>query len=155
MPSYYQIKDFSKYLKNPSKYIGKRPIMLRSSWEIILAKQLDEKTSILKWASESVYIPYFNPIKKTMSRYFPDFYVEYINDKTGKVVKEIWEVKPLWETQPPAPGKKMSKKYIEALAKWAVNQAKWKAIIEFCEKTNGDLTFRIITEESLKTLKGV
>jgi len=152
---YYQIKDFSKHLKNPGKYIGKTPITLRSSWEIILAKQLDEKTSILKWASESVYISYFNPVKKTMSRYFPDFYVEYVESKSGKILKEIWEIKPLWETQAPVPGKRKSKKYIEALAKWAVNQAKWKAIMEFCEKTNGTLAFRIITEESLKSLKGI
>ena len=47
-------------MKNPSKYIGNKTPMARSSWETVFMRMLDEHQGVAKWASESIQIPYRN-----------------------------------------------------------------------------------------------
>ena len=49
-------------LKNPDKYIGTKTPMYRSSWEWHFMKMCDEHPAVAKWASESIKIPYRNPL---------------------------------------------------------------------------------------------
>ena len=49
--------------KNPEKYKGDPTnIIYRSSWELTVFKYLDTNSSILKWASEEIFIPYRHPL---------------------------------------------------------------------------------------------
>ena len=56
-------------LKNPAKFIGNKTPMYRSSWEFAFMKFCDESPSVSNWASESIRIPYRNPLTGKMTIY--------------------------------------------------------------------------------------
>lgn len=131
---------------NPKKYIGNpNMIVYRSLWERKFCRYCDTNEKVLKWASEEIVIPYYNPVKKRMAKYFPDFYMEYV-DKTGAKKKTLIEVKPLKETKPPK-YKRRTKNVLIAEAMYSQNQAKWAAAEEFC--LDQGWTFQILTEKEL------
>lgn len=130
----------------PKKYIGDaKNIVYRSSWERRFMRYCDTNEKVLKWASEEIAIKYYNPVKKRRARYFPDFYVEYI-DKENKRRKILVEVKPAKETQPPK-YKKKTKSSLIAEALYSQNVAKWEAAKDFCLDQGWE--FRILTENDL------
>jgi len=132
--------------KNPKKYIGNpNMIVYRSLWERKFCRYLDGTDAVIKWASEEIAIPYYNPVKKRMARYFPDFYMEY-KTKDGKTKKSLIEVKPFKETKPPV-YKKRTKNVLIAEAMYSQNQAKWAAAEEFC--LDNGMEFKIMTEKEL------
>ena len=127
---------------NENKYIGKTPIIFRSSWELSMMRVLDAHPSVLQWSSESISIPYRNPLTGRWSMYIPDFMIIYM-DKTNKKHCEIVEIKPAKEV----PG--YTKKRLDERAKLAqaINAAKWSAALEFCLKRGWK--FRVATEREL------
>lgn len=128
-------------LKNPDKYIGNRTPTYRSGWEFTFMKFCDEHPSVAKWASESIKIPYRNPLSGKQTIYVPDFFIVY-NDRKGKQRVEVIEVKPKNQTLKEKVGRSKTNQ-----AHWVVNQAKWEAARAFC-KQNG-LYFRIVTEDDI------
>ena len=80
-------------LKYPEKYLGNKTPLYRSSWEFAFMKFCDESPAVTKWASESVKIPYKNPLTGKHTVYVPDFLIEYA-DRNGKPHVELIEVKP-------------------------------------------------------------
>ena len=82
--------------KNPAKLVGKADVQFRSSWELTVMNFLDSHPSVIQWASESIRIPYINPLTGKPSQYVPDFMVLY-QDKDGKRRAEVVEVKPAKE----------------------------------------------------------
>lgn len=133
---------------NNDKYVGKRPIVCRSSWEFNFCRFLDHNHNVIEWASESKMIRYYNPIKGKISRYYPDFAVKY-KDPDGNEIVEIIEIKPFRQTQPPKPRKNKKKStLIQEMKTYAVNSAKWESAIEYC-KPKG-IIFRVITEKDLQ-----
>lgn len=137
--------------RNPEKYKGTYPICFRSSWEQKMMMFLDSNPNCIFWSSESVVVPYMHPIKKRMSRYFPDFLASF-KDQNGNITKYIIELKPYKETILPEnkPRKRKKTQLYEELT-YVINQEKWKAAKEFC-KLNG-LKFQIITEKELYKYK--
>ena len=135
---------------NPQKYLGDPTgIIYRSGWEFRLMRYLDKHPHVLKWSSEEVIIPYKSPIDGKWHRYFTDFYVEQIN-RSKKKEKVLIEVKPKYQTVPPVikTGKRnQTKRYINEVKTWGINQAKWAAAEEFC-KDNG-LVWQIMHEDHL------
>ena len=136
---------------NPKKYIGDPSnIIYRSGWEFHLMRYLDKHPHVIKWASEEVIIPYRSPIDGKIHRYFPDFYVEQIN-KDRKKQKILIEVKPKYQTMPPAvqntKRNKPTKKYLNEVKTWGVNKAKWDAAEEYCKDKGW--TFQIMHEDHL------
>ena len=132
--------------ENPKKYIGNpNMIVYRSLWERKLMRYCDTNSKIIKWASEEIVIPYYNPVKKRMAKYYPDFYMEAIN-KDDKREKILIEVKPFKETQPPK-YKRRTKNVLLAEAMFSQNQAKWAAAREFCLDQGWE--FKIMTEKEL------
>ncbi len=127
--------------KNPQKYVGKRPITYRSSWEFSLMRCLDDHPAVLKWASESITIPYENPFTKRWTMYVPDFLVVYV-DKNGREHAELIEVKPAKEV-PTFDGKVTRHTKLTQM----LNAAKWQAAVKFCAKNN--MYFRVATERDL------
>lgn len=136
---------------NPEKYIGDPTnIIYRSGWEFHLMRYLDKHPHVIKWASEEVIIPYRSPIDGKIHRYFPDFYVEQIN-KDRKKQKILIEVKPKYQTMPPAvqntKRNKPTKRYLNEVKTWGVNKAKWDAAEEYCKDKGW--TFQIMHEDHL------
>jgi len=131
----------------PEKYMGNpNNIVCRSSWERKFCNWCDTSNSVLRWASEELSIPYVSPEDGRVHRYYPDFIIE-IKDSGGKIKKQIIEVKPKKQTQPPKPGKRVTKSFLYEAAMYEKNIAKWRAAVEFA-KDNG-IEFRIITEDEL------
>ena len=83
-------------------------------------------------------MPYRSPIDGRVHRYFPDFLVKQIN-KYGNKETILIEVKPKAQTIPPDISKKktgngnVSRKYINEVKTWGINQAKWQAAEEYCK----------------------
>ncbi len=103
----------------------------------------DNHPNIIAWASESLTIPYQNPLTGRHTVYIPDFFVQYI-DKKGKQHVEVIEVKPLKEV----PGYKGKRKLTEkSRMAQALNLAKWQAAAEFCARRGWN--FRVATENDL------
>jgi len=133
-------KNYKKYKGDPTK------IYYRSLWERKFMVYCDNNPSIIEWGSEEIIIPYRSPIDKRVHRYFPDFYIKYVNSN-GKTLREIIEVKPKRQTLPPKEQKRKTKRYLNEIATYAVNQAKFKAAEEYCKDRK--YGFRILTEEHL------
>lgn len=133
--------------QNPEKYIGDPTnIVYRSGWELKFMQWCDRTPNILRYGSEEFSVPYYNPIKQRVCRYFPDFIIEVL-ENSGKVEKYVIEIKPKKQTIPPVRGNKKSKTYINEVNTYAVNQSKWKSVQEWCEDRR--IKFRIITESEL------
>lgn len=83
--------------KNPQKYIGTGKIRYRSGWELTFMNFADNNEKILQWASESIQIPYRNPLTGRQTIYIPDFFIVYQNAK-GQQIAELIEIKPKKQT---------------------------------------------------------
>lgn len=133
--------------KRPEKYIGDPTnIIYRSLWELRLMRYFDQHDSILKWGSEEIVIPYRSPVDNKMHRYFPDFYIKTIGTD-GRINTTIIEVKPAVQTKEPVKQTKRTRRYINEVLTWGVNQAKWKAAEEFCRDRKW--SFKIMTEKEI------
>jgi TnsA endonuclease N terminal len=127
-------------VKNPAKYIGTKSPKYRSGWELTFMMFCDNNDKILKWASESIQIPYRNPLSGKQTIYIPDFFIVY-QDKTGKQHAELIEIKPKKQT---TLENKMSAK---DRATVAINHAKWQAAAAWCKRSG--ISFRVITETEM------
>jgi hypothetical protein len=126
--------------KNPEKYIGNSTITFRSSWEHKVMTTLDNHPCVLQWSSESIAIPYRNPFTGTTHRYYPDFFIVYVDSK-GNKHGEIIEIKPAAQTLQEMASSKRD------LAQIALNTYKWDAAERWCLKRG--IKFRVITEMQL------
>ena len=107
---------------------------------------LDDNPSVVGWSNEEIVIPYLSPIDKRVHRYFPDFFVQVKNSK-GIIESVILEVKPFKQAQPPQKRSRVTRQYIQEVATWGINEAKWNAAVKFCENRNWQ--FKVITEKDL------
>jgi len=132
--------------KNPGKYKGDPSnIVYRSTWEVRVMKWLDEHPQVIWWGSEELPIPYISPVDKKKHKYFPDF-IAKMKLKDGKVMTYIIEVKPLAQTKMPTQ-KKKTRKFLQEMATYAVNQEKWRAADIFCQEHGWK--FLLVTEKEL------
>lgn len=134
-------------ISNVSKYRGNiNDVVFRSSWELRFMKWCDLNPNILEWGSEVVVIPYKSPLDKRIHRYFVDFYIK-VKDSTNTITKYLIEIKPERFTKPPAKPERKTKKFIDEIFQYAVNQAKWESANEFCLDRN--MKFLVLTEKDL------
>lgn len=110
-------------------------------------RKFDENPAFIQWSSEETIIPYISPIDGKGHRYFIDFKVKKQDPKTNETTTYLIEVKPKSQTRPPAIQHRASKRYLYEVKQWGVNEAKWKAAIEYCNDRGWK--FMIITEEHL------
>ena len=133
--------------KNPKKYKGDHHnIVYRSLWERKFMVYCDNSDNILEWGSEEIIIPYLSPWDGKLHRYFPDFYIK-VRQASGNIKKFIIEVKPKKQTRPPEPVHRKTKKWLNEVKTYSINEAKWKSASEWC--SNNDMEFKILTEEEL------
>lgn len=134
--------------QNPAKYKGDPTrIVYRSMWEFKFMRDLEMDNDVIQWSSEEIVIPYRSPIDGRLHRYFPDFWVKKLNDM-GVIECAVIEVKPAIQTRAPAKKTKTSRRYIQEVATWGVNNAKWEAAHEYCKDRHWQ--FLIFTEHDLK-----
>ena len=135
------------YPLNPKKYKGNpSQVIYRSLWERKLMVYCDKNEKILEWGSEEIIIPYRSPKDGRLHRYFPDFYMK-VRQKDGTTKKFIIEVKPKKQTKPPKPVHRKTKRWLNEVKTYSINEAKWKHAKEWCE--NNNMEFKILTEEEL------
>ena len=132
---------------NPQKYRGNpNQVVYRSLWERKLMVYCDHNNAVLEWGSEEVIIPYVSPWDGKIHRYFPDFYMK-VKQSDGSKKKFIIEVKPKAQCKPPREPKRKTKKYLNEVRTWVINEAKWKNAVEYCKDRN--MEFMILTEREL------
>lgn len=138
--------------KNPSKYKGDpTKIIYRSLWEFKVFRQMDTHPDVIWWQSEEVIVPYVSPIDGRRHRYFPDVIAHVKNVKTKKTNTIMIEIKPKAQTRPPDIRNKktdkgrISRRYLNEVRTWGVNDAKWKAARNYCADRGWE--FQIWTED--------
>ena len=132
---------------NPKKYKGNpQNIIYRSLWERKFMVYCDTNDKVLEWGSEEIIIPYISPWDGIVHRYFPDFYIK-VKQSDGNLKKFIIEVKPKKQTRPPKPVVRKTKRWINEVRTFGVNEAKWKHATKWCK--DNDMEFKILTEEEL------
>ena len=145
---------------HPEKYIGQKPPIYRSSWELQFNKGLDFNINCVKWASEykKTEISYKQP-DGSIHRYIPDYYVE-MRLPEGQVRKFLVEVKP-WDQSPglaPPPQEpkrktaKALRNYQIRLNAYTINACKWAAARDWCKKRG--ITFLVVTEKDVPGFVG-
>jgi len=127
--------------KNPEKYMGNRMPLYRSSWEYTFMAFCDNNPSVQQWASESVKIPYRDPLTGKQTVYVPDFLITYI-DKNMKKHVELIEIKPANQMIKEKVGKNPYNQ-----AQYVKNMAKWSAAGSWCKQQG--IKFRIINETDI------
>jgi hypothetical protein len=71
-----------------------------------------------------------------------------VEDKDGKIVRYVVEIKPKKQVlKPQKTPRKREKTFLSEVLTWEKNQAKWKAAKEFCDDRM--FKFSIITEDQL------
>ena len=127
-------------IKNPEKYAGNKSPRYRSGWEQAFMRFCDNNDNIVMWASESINIPYRNPLTGKNTIYVPDFLIQYRN-KNNKVVTELIEIKPKKQSVLESKASQRDKAIV------AVNYAKWAAAQKWCQRQG--IVFRVITEDDI------
>jgi hypothetical protein len=128
-------------VQNPEKYVGIGKPRYRSSWELSVMTMCDNNPAINQWASESIKIPYKDPLTGKATVYVPDFLVVFIDNNKQKRA-ELWEIKPAKQAFKENVGKN---KYDQA--QYVRNMVKWEAARNWCKQNR--VHFRIITEYDL------
>lgn len=136
----YPVVNASKYRGDPTN------VIYRSLWELKFMKYCDTNPAVLEWGSEEIVIPYLSPVDGRLHRYFVDFYMK-VQAADGKITHYLIEIKPAKFTQPPIQPARKTRRFIEEVMTWGVNQAKWKNARDYCE--NRGWKFEILTEHDL------
>jgi len=100
----------------------------------------DSHDNIIQWGSESVKIPYRNPLTGKYTVYVPDFLV-LLEDSEGHQKLELWEIKPRKQTFVEEAKQPRDK------AALAVNAVKWQAAQAWSSKHGA--IFRVINENDI------
>lgn len=142
----YEVQNKSKYVGDPEK------VRYLSSYELEFFKWADRSPAVIKWGSEVVVVKYRHPFKQTesgkprISRYIVDIYIEY-KDRSGKVYKELIEIKPESQCKKPRRGRKKESTFLEEQLTWDVNQAKWEAATHYAKERGW--RFQVLTESAI------
>jgi hypothetical protein len=138
-------KNYKKYKGDPTK------IIYRSLLERRFMVYCDDTASVLEWNSEEVVVPYISPVDNRYHRYFVDFWMKY-QDKDGQIKIVLIEIKPAVQTKPPqvkhTPTGRPTRRFLNEVTTWGVNQAKWKAAEEYAKDRKWE--FKIITDKDLR-----
>jgi hypothetical protein len=127
-------------VKNIQKYVGKGSPRYRSGWELTFMIFLDSNEHVVQWASESISIPYRNPITGKQSVYIPDFFITY-RGRDNTMRAELVEIKPKKQSLIESRATDRDRAIV------AVNYAKWDAATKWARR-NG-LIFRVINEDQI------
>lgn len=129
---------------NPEKFLGEVAIY-RSGLELKFMTFCDNNPNVIKWGSENFIIPYKHPDGK-IHRYFVDNFV--LIKEGDKLTRYLVEIKPSKHTKPPESKYRKKKYVLYEQAQYAINQCKWEACKQYCDKKG--YKFLILTEKELQ-----
>ena len=135
----YKLKNVRKYEGNPSV------IKYRSLWERQVMRWLDNNPNVIGCNSEEVVVGYVSPKDKKYHQYFIDMFIRM---KDGKCY--LIEIKPKKQTLPPKQPARKTKKFLNEVLTYGINQSKWKAATEYANKRG--MVFQVWTEDTIKGL---
>lgn len=120
--------------KNPEKYKGDHTkITYRSSYELEFFKWADRREAVLEWSSETIIVPYYDPVRGKKRRYMVDVWMK-CRDKHGEVHTFLGEIKPMSQVvEPKQSSRKKKSTIIEEQTTWLTNQAKWQAAEKYAK----------------------
>lgn len=127
--------------ENLDKYMGSTLPRYRSSWEMAFMRFCDHNPSVQQWSSESIKIPYRDPLTGRQTVYVPDFLIVYV-DKNLKKHVELVEIKPANQMLREQVGKNPYNQ-----AQFIKNQAKWAAAASWAQQRG--IRFRVINEHDI------
>jgi hypothetical protein len=132
---------------NPQKCVGVSKPVYRSSYEKHFMRWADKNPNVVQWGSETVVIPYLNPIDKRLHRYIVDNFI-VLRSRTGELLRYLVEIKPAKSTRPPITKNRKNKKTLlyEQVA-YAENQSKWQAADAWCKRNKAK--FIVLDEYTL------
>lgn len=131
---------------NKKKYSGHGKPRYLSGWELKFFRWCDTNPNVVEWSSESVIIPYINPLTGRKHRYMVDNKV-ILKERDG-LVKYLIEIKPKKQTRRPTThGNKKQSTILYENIEYVRNQAKWAAAKKWCDKHG--YKFQIVTEDQL------
>jgi hypothetical protein len=153
---------------HPEKYLGNKPTIYKSKWELQVFHALDVNPYVLKWGYECIEIYYHHPLYMNMTVYYPDIFC-HVKMDSGVVKQFLVEIKPQkyveMPTKPTPPKNKSAQtaqsaekyrkrmlKYQSDVRDFMVNTAKWEAAEKWCLKNN--VKWRILTEKNTTNLFG-
>lgn len=135
----------------PEKYLGKPPIIYRSSWERKFMIMCDNRDDVVGWSSEPVVIKYWSTLDSKERKYYPDFYMK-VDKGDGKYEEFLIEIKPSEQIKKPKPpdvnSKKALKSYKFLAEQFVINRDKYKYAKKWAEDRGW--RFIVLTEKSLK-----
>lgn len=139
--SRYQQGDFS-LVRPVQKYVGRRPIIYRSSYEFDMFVWADTNPNVVTWTTEPFPIEYTDFKTGKKHKYWIDMVVKFRDGSTALIeIKPLNQVpKTLLEVQSDPVKRK--------------NFQKWEATKDFCKRNYG-FNFMIVTEKSLFALTGL
>ena len=129
---------------NKDKFIGERAVY-RSGLELKFFRFCDNNPKVLRWGSENIKIPYYNPLTKRTHRYHIDNYV--VIKEGDKITKYCVEIKPYKQTKPPTTKYRKREHLLYEQKQYVTNQAKWVAARKYCDGRN--YKFLILTENEI------
>ena len=135
----------------PEKYLGKPPIIYRSSWERKFMIMCDNRDDVVGWSSEPVVIKYWSTLDSKERKYYPDFYMK-VDKGDGKYEEFLIEIKPSEQIKKPklpdVNSKKALKSYKFLAEQFVINRDKYKYAKKWAEDRGW--RFIVLTEKSLK-----
>ena len=142
------------------KYLGNRPTVYKSTWEVHVFHALDVNPNVLKWGYECIEIHYMNPVLQKWATYYPDIFC-IVKTESGRTVQYLLEIKPAkfcgvpkkptMKRSPELFNKRM-KTYKAACLDFMVNSAKWEAAELWCKQNN--VVWKILNENNTGSLFG-
>lgn len=134
---------------HPEKCLNKNLVEFRSGLEYKYFYKIDKSPNVIRWGSETVWVPYYNPIKKRTAQYWVDLYLETKSHGTMIVeIKPKKEIKAITENKPPKMTKAKKKTtFLYESKMFYINKNKWETAKQFAE--NKGWTFWCISEDDL------
>jgi len=135
----------------PQKYLGKPPIIYRSSWERKFMIMCDSRDDVVAWSSEPVEIKYWSTLDSKVRKYYPDFYMK-VQKGEGIFEEFLVEIKPSEQLKKPNPPTKNSKKALNSYKflaeQFVINRDKYIYAKKWAEERGW--RFIVLTEKTLK-----
>lgn len=139
-----------------SKCTNTDPVEYRSQLEFNFFHKLERSKNVIRWSSETIKVPYFNPIRSreegrpVKNNYYVDLLVETKNMGTLLVeIKPEKEIKAIQENiKPKRTKRKKETTYKYEMKMWEINKAKWEQAKKFANVRGW--TFLCVSEKDLK-----
>ena len=142
------------------KYLGNRPTVYKSMWEVHVFHAMDVNPNVVKWGYECIEIHYMNPVLQKWATYYPDIFC-IVKTESGRTVQYLLEIKPAKFCGIPKKPKmgrspevfnKRMRTYKAACLDFMVNSAKWEAAELWCKQNN--VVWKILNENNTGSLFG-